>query len=90
MAESLEAKLMDEYKQFMAEAKPDFLDLDKDGNKKEPMKKAAKEKKTTEGADQDKIPAFIRKQKEKSQKSADDATDKRNQSSGAKVWSHKR
>ena len=24
-------------------AKPDFLDLDKDGNKKEPMKKAAKE-----------------------------------------------
>jgi len=25
--------------------KPDFLDLDKDGNKKEPMKKAAKEKK---------------------------------------------
>ena len=26
-------------------AKPDFLDLDKDGNKKEPMKKAAKEAK---------------------------------------------
>ena len=26
-------------------AKPDFLDIDKDGNKKEPMKKAAKEKK---------------------------------------------
>lgn len=25
------------------EAKPDFLDLDKDGNKKEPMKKAAKD-----------------------------------------------
>jgi hypothetical protein len=28
--------------------KPDFLDLDKDGNKKEPMKKAAKEKKLDE------------------------------------------
>jgi len=28
-----------------AEAKPDFLDLDKDGDKKEPMKKAAKEAK---------------------------------------------
>lgn len=28
----------------MNEAKPDFLDLDKDGNKKESMKKAAKEK----------------------------------------------
>lgn len=26
------------------EAKPDFLDVDKDGDKKEPMKKAAKEK----------------------------------------------
>lgn len=25
------------------EAKPDFLDLDKDGDKEEPMKKAAKE-----------------------------------------------
>ena len=34
------------------EAKPDFLDLDKDGDKKEPMKKAAKDakkKKTDEG-----------------------------------------
>jgi len=28
-------------------SKPDFLDLDKDGNKKEPMKKAAKDKKKT-------------------------------------------
>lgn len=28
-------------------AKPDFLDLDKDGNKKEPMKKAAKDAKTS-------------------------------------------
>ena len=31
-------------------SKPDFLDLDKDGNKKEPMKKAAKEKKMKEEA----------------------------------------
>jgi hypothetical protein len=29
-------------------AKPDYLDLDKDGNKKEPMKKAAKDKKVDE------------------------------------------
>jgi hypothetical protein len=29
-------------------AKPDFLDIDKDGNKKEPMKKAIKDKKATE------------------------------------------
>jgi len=32
-------------KDNMLEAKPDFLDLDKDGNKKEPMKKAAADKK---------------------------------------------
>jgi len=31
------------------ESKPDFLDIDKDGNKKEPMKKAAKDKKVSEG-----------------------------------------
>ena len=30
-------------------SKPDFLDMDKDGDKKEPMKKAAKEKKVKEG-----------------------------------------
>lgn len=45
MGESLEDQLMAEYRKFMAEAKPDFLDLDKDGNKKEPMKKAAKDAK---------------------------------------------
>jgi CHASE3 domain sensor protein len=31
-------------------AKPDFLDMDKDGNKKEPMKKAIKDKKVKEAA----------------------------------------
>lgn len=36
-------------KPFSEAAKPDFLDLDKDGNKKEPMKKAAKGKKVKEG-----------------------------------------
>lgn len=34
---------MDQLEQ-VDEAKPDFLDIDKDGDKKEPMKKAAKEK----------------------------------------------
>ena len=33
-------------------AKPDFIDLDKDGNKKEPMKKAASDKKMKEEVDQ--------------------------------------
>lgn len=32
-------------------AKPDFLDMDKDGDKKEPMKKAIKDKKVAEGSD---------------------------------------
>ena len=35
-------------KQTKEGAKPDFLDIDKDGDKKEPMKKAAKEKKVDE------------------------------------------
>ena len=30
---------------FGGPSKPDYLDLDKDGNKKEPMKKAAQDKK---------------------------------------------
>ena len=38
-------------------AKPDFLDMDKDGNKKEPMKKAVKDKKVKEAlkGNQDKL-----------------------------------
>ena len=34
-------------------AKPDFLDLDGDGDKEEPMKKAAKEKKEKEAMDEE-------------------------------------
>jgi hypothetical protein len=34
-------------------AKPDFLDVDKDGNKEEPMKKAVKDKEVDEGFDAD-------------------------------------
>ena len=36
---------------FKEGAKPDFLDMDKDGNKKEPMKKAVADKKVKEAAD---------------------------------------
>jgi hypothetical protein len=39
-------------------AKPDFLDLDKDGNKKESMKKAAKDAKEDKGGKEDKKPKF--------------------------------
>jgi hypothetical protein len=38
-------------KPFSEAAKPDFLDMDKDGNKKEPMKKAVKDKTTKEAAE---------------------------------------
>ena len=51
-----------------AKAKPDYLDFDKDGDKKEPMKKAAKDKKTKgmkkEDADTDELIAELNKQYE--------------------------
>ena len=45
--EELKRLVAEAYKEVMAEkeGKPDFLDLDKDGDKEEPMKKAAKDKK---------------------------------------------
>jgi hypothetical protein len=33
-----------QYQEATKKAKPDFLDMDKDGDKKEPMKKAVKDK----------------------------------------------
>jgi len=51
-----------------AKAKPDYIDLDGDGDKKEPMKKAAKDKKTKgmkkEDADTDELIAELNKQYE--------------------------
>jgi len=41
------------------EAKPDFLDIDKDGDKKEPMKKAAKEKGSKKEDDKEKVEEAI-------------------------------
>jgi hypothetical protein len=38
-------------KKVKESSKPDYLDFDKDGNKKEPMKKALKDKKIKEGGD---------------------------------------
>ena len=48
--EELRKLVAETFQQVMAEkeAKPDFLDLDKDGDKEEPMKKAAKDKKEKE------------------------------------------
>ncbi len=44
MVEAKKEKKEDKKKPMKEAAKPDFLDLDKDGNKKEPMKKAAADK----------------------------------------------
>ena len=50
--ESLANSLREQYdsfkKAYQEAAKPDFLDMDKDGNKKEPMKKAVKDKEAKE------------------------------------------
>ena len=44
LADSLKAQYEGFKKSYQEAAKPDFLDMDKDGNKKEPMKKAIKDK----------------------------------------------
>ena len=43
-----------------------------------------------EGPNMDQIPAYVRKQKQQSQQTAQAATDKRNEKAGAKVWSSPR
>jgi hypothetical protein len=48
------------------------------------------EDKPKEGAAMDQIPAYVRKQKQQSQDTAQAATDKRNEKAGAKVWSSNR
>ena len=44
VANSLRAQYEGFKAQYQEAAKPDFLDMDKDGDKKEPMKKAIKDK----------------------------------------------
>ena len=49
----LATSLMERFMNFKEDAKPDFLDLDKDGDTEEPMKKAAKDAKDEEPAKPD-------------------------------------
>jgi hypothetical protein len=57
LGNALEEKLANFAPSVIGEgSKPDFLDLDKDGNKKEPMKKAAKEAKNVSEGWTDDIP----------------------------------
>ena len=48
LANSLRAQYEGFKKAYQEAAKPDYIDLDKDGNKTEPMKKAAKDKEEKE------------------------------------------
>jgi hypothetical protein len=63
------------YTKKAAGTKPDFLDKDKDGDKKEPMKKAIKDKKVAEGSKPDFLDLDKDKnKKEPMKKAAKDAT----------------
>ena len=65
--------IKEEYKRIQSEEakKPDFLDLDKDGNKEEPMEDAAEDKEEKEGGkkekkkDLSKVPPQLRKSMKK-------------------------
>jgi hypothetical protein len=59
--EQLAENLMERFANFKEEAKPDFLDLDKDGDTEEPMKSAAKDAKEHEPAKVDKSAVEKRK-----------------------------
>jgi hypothetical protein len=48
--------ILESFDRVAEAAKPDFLDIDKDGDKKEPMKKAAKEKDKDENVKESKYP----------------------------------
>ena len=62
--EELKKLVAETYKEIMAEknAKPDFLDLDKDGDKEESMKKAAKDKEEKEVKEADDKPKYAKSQ----------------------------
>ena len=62
----------------------DRIDMLKD------LERTGKLKGEHEGTDMDKIPAYLRKQKQQSQDTAQKAIDQKNKDSGAKVWSSPR
>ena len=68
----------------LEEAKPDFLDLDKDGDKKEPMSSAAKDKDDDDKSDSDddkdmsKVPPQLRKHVKKNMKEGEEEIEEGN------------
>ena len=64
--ETADVELEETYDEMEEEAKPDFLDLDKDGNTKEPMKDAAKDaEEMEEMVDSDEMDEEMEKMEEK-------------------------
>ena len=76
-AERVKQIIKEEFHKLRSEAKkPDFLYLDKDGNKEEPMEDAAEDKEEEEGGKKDKkkkdlskVPPQLRKSMEKKNES---------------------
>ena len=67
-------------------SKPDFLDLDKDGDKKEPMKKAAKEKK--EETEYNYVNAYLGELKKTSKKEETEVVEHHQKDAEGKVIEH--
>lgn len=62
------------FNQFVESAKPDYLDFDKDGDKKEPMKKALKEKGKKNVQEKKEMPDFLKKKVEEKKSKDKDCT----------------
>ena len=73
----------------VAEAKPDFLDLDKDGDKKEPMKKAANDKGKGKGGkpQKGKVPPQFAKNKKTNEMSDEDKAARKQKAKDIRVGS---
>ena len=67
-------------------SKPDFLDLDKDGDKKEPMKKAAKEKK--EETEHNYVSAYLGELKKTSKEKETEVVEHHQKDADGKVIEH--
>ena len=79
--ESIRKQLDARYREIKeAKAKPDFLDMDKDGNKKEPFKKAVADKKVKEG-----FPTVDSAKKEKEGTAGMKAGEKKKSSTGGTI-----
>jgi hypothetical protein len=68
--------ILESFDRVAEAAKPDFLDIDKDGDKKEPMKKAAKDKDKDENVKESKYPWLDHPNRPGAKKEKEDKEDK--------------